>query len=131
MSRLIPFSLALLLVSVPATQLSAQDSADFSAVLGAWEMTFETPRGSVTQTLTFASDGDELAGTATAPNGTMELQNISFEDGRITFEVTRTFRDREVTQSYSAAIEGDQMTGTFSGARGRGQREFTAVRSAT
>ena len=131
MSRLIPFSLALFLVSVTAAQLSAQDVSDFSAVLGAWEMTFETPRGSMTQTLTFTVNGDELAGTATAPNGTMQLQNVSFEEGRITFEVTRRFRNREVTQSYSAAIDGDQMTGTMSGGRGRGQREFTAVRSST
>ena len=61
----------------------------------------------------------------------MQLQNVSFEEGRITFEVTRRFRNREVTQSYSAAIDGDQMTGTMSGGRGRGQREFTAVRSST
>ena len=131
MSRFIALLLVFLLASTTANDLSAQDSSDFSAVLGAWEMTLETPRGSMTQTLTFAVDDDELAGTATAPNGTMQLQNISFEEGRITFEVTRSFRNREVTQSYSATIDGEQMTGTVSGARGRGQREFTAVRSAT
>ena len=93
-------------------------------------MTLETPRGSVTQTLTFAADGDALTGSATARNGTIQLQNVAFEDGRITFQVTRTLRNREITQSYSATIQGDQMTGTVSGARG-GDREFTAVRSTT
>ena len=130
MSRLIALALALTLASVPAGRAAAQTSSDFSAVLGAWEMTLETPRGSMTQTLTFGTDGDELTGSAMAPNGTIQLQNVAFEDGRVSFEVTRSFRNREITQSYSATIEGDRMTGTVSGPRG-GPREFTAVRSTT
>ena len=130
MSRLIVLALALTLASVPASRTAAQTASDFSAVLGAWEMTLETPRGSMTQTLTFVADGDELTGSAMAPNGTIQLQDVSFEDGRISFQVTRSFRNREITQSYSATIEGDRMTGTVSGARG-GDREFTAVRSTT
>ena len=82
MSRRIALPLAVLLVSSSAGQLSAQDSPDFSTVLGAWEMTLETPRGSM-------------------------------------------------TQSFTATIAGDHMTGTISGGRGGGQREFTAVRSST
>lgn len=128
MSRSIATAIALLLVSASGTQLPAQSTTDLSAVLGAWEMTVETPRGSMTQTLTFEADGQELTGSATAPNGTVQLRNISFEESRVTFQVTRSFRNREMTQSYSATIEGDQMTGTISGGRGGG-REFTAVRS--
>ena len=130
MSRLIALALALTLASVPATPAAAQTASDFSAVLGAWEMTLETPRGSMTQTLTFVADGDELTGSAMAPNGTTQLQNVAFEDGRVSFEVTRSFRNREITQSYSATIEGGRMTGTVSGPRG-GPREFTAVRPTT
>ena len=94
-------------------------------------MTLETPRGSMTQTLTFVADGDQLKGTASAPNGSTELQGVAFQDGEITFQVTRTFRNREMTQSFTATIDGDHMTGTISGGRGGGQREFTAVRSTT
>ena len=130
MSRSIILAFALTLASVPAIEVSAQTSSDFAAVLGAWEMTLDTPRGSMTQTLTFVADGDELTGSATARNGTLQLQNVAFEDGRITFQVTRTLRNREITQSYSATIQGDQMAGTVSGGRGGG-REFTAVRSST
>ena len=130
MSRFTAFAFAITLASVTATGASAQTSSDFSAVLGAWEMTLETPRGSMTQTLTFVADGDELSGSAMARNGTIQLQSIAFEDGRLTFQVTRTLRNREITQSYSATIQGDQMTGTISGGRG-GAREFTAVRSTT
>ena len=131
MSRFITVPLVLLLASAATHDLSAQDASDFSAVLGAWEMTLETPRGTMTQTLTFVADGDELTGSATAPNGTMQLQNVSFQDGTLTFQVTRSFRNREMTQSYTATADGDQLTGTISGGRGGGQREFTAVRSST
>lgn len=130
MSRPIAAALAMLLVSASGAQLSAQSTTDFSAVLGAWEMTLETPRGSMTQTLTFVADGDTLAGSATGPNGTVQLQNVAFEDGRLTFQATWSFRNREITQSFSASIEGDRMTGTVAGPRG-GPREFTAVRSTT
>ena len=130
MSRFIAVPILLLLASATATDLSAQDASDFSAVLGAWEMTLETPRGSVTQTLTFVAEDDELTGTATAPNGTTQLQNVAFADGNLTFQVTRSMRNREITQSFTATIAGDQMTGTISGGRGGG-REFTAVRSST
>ena len=130
MSRFIAVPILLLLAFATAHDLSAQDASDFSAVLGAWEMTLETPRGSVTQTLTFVAEDDELTGTATAPNGTAQLQNVAFADGNLTFQVTRSMRNREITQSFTATIAGDQMTGTISGGRGGG-REFTAVRSST
>lgn len=132
MIRSITAASALLLIPLSITPLSAQSSSDFSAALGAWEMTLETPRGSVTQTLTFAAEGDELVGEATTPNGTIELREVSFEDGALSFQVTRTMRNRELTQSYTATIEGDRMTGTVSGgARSGGEREFTAVRATT
>lgn len=130
MSRLIALVFALTLASVPAIGASAQTSSDFSAVLGAWQMTLETPRGSIAQTLTFAAEGDRLEGTLTAPNGSTELQEVAFQEGTLTFRVTRNMRNRQITQSFTATINGDQMTGTISGGRGGG-REFTAVRSST
>ena len=130
MTRLIALAFALTLISVPATGASAQTSSDFSAILGAWEMTLETPRGSITQTLTFAAEDDQLEGTLTAPNGSTELQEVAFQDGTLTFRVTRSMRNRQITQSFTATIDGDQMTGTISGGRG-GAREFTALRPST
>ncbi|MCY4647805.1 MAG: hypothetical protein OXE73_13130 [Gammaproteobacteria bacterium] len=130
MSRSIATALAVLLIPASATALSAQNPTDFAAVLGAWEMTLETPRGSITQTLTFAAEGDQLEGTLTAPNGSVELQEVAFQDGTLTFRVTRNMRNRQIAQSFTATIDGDQMTGTISGGRGGG-REFTAMRSTT
>ena len=102
---------------------------DLSTVLGSWEMTMETPRGSMTQVFTFVEAGGALAGTASARMGESDLQNVSFEDGTLRFEVVRNFRGNSMTQSFSAAIRGAEMNGMISGGRG-GERAFTAKRRA-
>ena len=129
MPRFAVVPLVLMFAAAQATDLSAQESPDLAAVLGAWEMTVETPRGSMTQTFTFAADGDRMEGTLSARNGTVELEEVGYQDGTITFQVTRAVRDREVTVRYSATIDGDTMSGTASGGPRRGERAFTAVRS--
>jgi len=111
---------------LPVGQLQAQEE-----VVGEWEMSFETGRGSFTQTLAFTLEDGELGGTVTSQAGTTELANVSFEDDTLTFDLTRTFRDNSFTQTYTATIEGDEMTGTIEGGRGGrggGPTEFTAQR---
>ncbi len=130
MSRFIITTIALLMAAASGERLRGQSATDFSVVLGAWEMAVETPRGEMTQTLTFVADRDALTGSATGPNGSVPLRNVSFEEGRLSFQVTRRLRNREITQRYEATIQGDRITGTVSGGRG-GSREFTAVRSTT
>ncbi len=128
-------TLAIFLAAVLATPaaLVAQDSSAASslkAVLGEWEMTTETPRGSRTQQFVFTLDGDMLKGTVSSQRGDTPLKNVSFVDGKLTFDLERTFGERSFSQSFSATIEGDEMKGTVSGGRG-GDRPFTAKRKAT
>jgi hypothetical protein len=108
---------------LPTAQLQAQEE-----VLGSWEMSFETGRGSFTQTFAFAMEEGELTGTVESQMGTTELTNVSFEDGTLTFDVTRNFGGNSFTQSYTATVDGDEMTGTIEGGRG-GPTEFTAQRA--
>ena len=114
---------------VPAADLSAQE-----AVVGEWESAIQTGRGSFTQTFVFSMEDGALKGTVTTQFGSSELSDISFEDGTLTFSVTRTFRDNSFTQTYTATVEGNEMTGTISGGGGGrgggrgGPREFTATR---
>jgi len=111
-------------LTLPGAQLQAQEE-----VLGEWEMTTEGRGGTFTQTFAFTMEEGELHGTVTAGQfGTTELTDITFEDGTLTFAVTRTFRDNSFTQTYTGTIEGDQMTGTVEGGRGGrggGPSEFT------
>ncbi len=112
---------------LPAAALSAQD---VEAVLGKWEMTMETPRGSITQQFEFALEGDVLKGKVTSQRGSFDLKDVAFEDGTLTFDIERSFGNRSFVQSYAAKIEGSTMKGTVSGGRG-GDREFTATRVET
>ena len=115
----------------PVLTLSAQDqSAAYQPVLGEWEMTFETPRGEVTQQFVFTVEDGQLKGVVSGMRGgTTELKDVAFEDGQLTFVFERTMRERTMRQQFTATIDGDQMNGTITG--GRGEREFTAKRKAT
>ena len=118
-------SVAVCLAASPVAS-EAQDSGE---VLGSWEMTMETPRGSVTQVFTFVEVDGALTGTVSARMGESDLQNVLLEGGMLRFEVVRNFRGNSMIQSFSASISGDEMKGTMSGGRG-GEREFTAKRKA-
>lgn len=130
MSRSLTAVLMAAALAAPAALVAQDAAALYAPVLGEWEMTLETPRGSFTQTFAFELDGDALTGTTSSQRGESDLTNVSFEDGTLKFDVTRNFRGNSNTQSYTAKIDGDRMEGTVSGGRG-GDREFTASRKAT
>ena len=130
MSRSLTVVLIAAALAAPAALVAQDPAALYAPVLGEWEMTLETPRGSFTQTLSFELDGETLGGTMSSQRGESDLTNVSFEDGTLRFDVTRNFRGNYNTQSYTAKIDGDRMEGTGSGGRG-GDREFTASRKGT
>ena len=125
----------LAMAPAPAT---AQDLA------GMWEISYETGRGTRTQTLTLTVDGMMLTGTVTFTGGGGRRgggggggpQSIEISDGKIdgssfSFTVTRTFGDNSIVQSYSGTVDGMTLTGTIEGGgRGGGgqPRPFTGKR---
>lgn len=112
-------------VAIPAT-LPAQDVKDF---LGEWVSTIETQRGTATTTYVFRMDGDMLKGTMSGRMGETEIDEVTYEDGTITFNLTRNFQGNSVTLTYTAKIVDGAMQGTVS--TPRGEREFTATRVET
>ena len=58
--------LAVALSLVAAAPVAAQDPA---ALLGSWELTFPSPRGEQTMTVTFSMEDGELTGVAEGPRG--------------------------------------------------------------
>lgn len=104
-------------LALPAAELSAQSP------VGEWESTQEGRGGTVTLTFSFMMDGDVLKGTMSTTQQTepVEMSDVSFEDGTLKFSVTRTRGDNSFVLTYTATIEGDNMTGTRSfGQRGGG-----------
>jgi len=112
-------------ITTPAT-LPAQDAKDF---LGEWESTIETQRGMATTTYVFRMDGDTLKGTMSGRRGVMEIDEVTYEDGTISFNITRNYQGNPVTLTYTATIVDGSMQGTVS--TPRGEREFTATRVET
>ena len=112
-------------VAIPAI-LPAQDVKDF---LGEWVSTIETQRGPATTTYVFRMDSDVLKGTMSGRMGETEIDEVTYEDGTITFNLTRNFQGNSVTLTYTAKIVDGAMQGTVS--TPRGDREFTATRVET
>ncbi len=113
--------LALLAVSLP---LQAQEAAN---VAGKWEMTNETPRGTMTTIFTFEQDGNTLTGTSEGQRGgEIPISSGSVEGNVVTFTMVRGQGNRSMELTYTGTLEGDTITGTMS--TPRGEREFTMKR---
>jgi hypothetical protein len=80
-------------------------------VTGSWEMSIETPRGTMTQTLTLQQDGNTLKGTLKGQRGEAPVTG-SVTGNKISFTVTRDTPNGSFTIEYSGTVDGDSMTGT-------------------
>jgi hypothetical protein len=91
-------------------------------VSGTWELTWETPRGAQTVTMTFQVDGMYVTGTAHMRRGenTMEvpIQNGMLHGDQLMFALEFGMGDRTMTQNFVATVTGDTMDGKITTPRG-------------
>jgi hypothetical protein len=97
-------------------------------VAGTWDMTFESPRGTRTQTLTLQQDGSTIKGTIEGRRGPAPLEGTVTGD-KISFTVKRETPNGTFTLEYSGTVDGDSMKGTVHSERFDG--EWTAKRAST
>lgn len=100
---------------------------DAKAVLGKWEATIESPRGTNEVVMEFTGSDEELAGTWNDMRGSGELEEVKVADGKLTFKRNLEFQGNAFTLDYEATVEGDTMTVTMK--TPRGERQFTAKRA--
>jgi hypothetical protein len=118
MRRSAPLFLSLTLALSAAAPVAAQDFA------GSWEMTRETPRGIMTQTLTLARDGDAWTGTMTFMRREIALKEVKVEGNVLTFTMEMgpppdaPSGRGPVVQTFRGTLEGDEITGEMEGPRG-------------
>ncbi|HSG46261.1 MAG TPA: hypothetical protein VLA43_00475 [Longimicrobiales bacterium] len=118
MRRAAPFLLLMTLVLAAAAPLRAQDFA------GSWEMTRDTPRGTMTQTLTLARDGDAWTGTMTFMRREIELKEVKVEGNVLTFTLEMgpppdaPGGRGPMIQTFRGTLEGDEINGEMEGPRG-------------
>ena len=114
-------------------------------VTGKWEMTFETPRGAVTQVLVLEQSGTTVTGTAEVtgrdgpPGGgggrftgaprALTIESGAIDGATLTFTIVRGMGQRAMTTEYRGTVDGDTISGTMT--TPRGERPFTAVRVET
>ena len=115
---------AVLLASSGAVR--AQDSPQIppsdtkpANVGGTWSLSFETPNGTMTQTLTLTQDGTSLSGTIGGDQGTSDVKG-SVSGNSVNFSATRKGQRGRFTMNYAGTADGDTIKGTISGSGGRG-----------
>jgi len=118
-------ALLALLAAVPAwgQELAQERAVDVS---GVWEITSETPRGTMTRKVTFEQDGSSLTGTMETRMGSVPIQNGSVEGNKLSFTVVFSRGERSFEMTYSGTVEGDTAKGTYQ--TSRGEVEWTATR---
>jgi hypothetical protein len=108
-TRLLALALTCGALLLRSSVITAADEP--AKVTGSWEMSVETPRGTMTQTLTLQQDGGTLKGTLKGQRGEAPVTG-SVTGNKISFTVTRDTPNGSFTIEYSGTIDGDSMTGT-------------------
>jgi hypothetical protein len=81
-------------------------------VTGTWDMSVETPQGTMSLTSTFKQEGEKLTGTQSSQMGEMALEG-TVKGADIAFAIVIDMQGQQVTISYVGKIDGESMTGTI------------------
>jgi hypothetical protein len=77
---------------------------------GTWNVTLDTPMGAQQMTLTLATNGNELTGKLSSPQGEMEIANGTVDGNNLTWVVSIT-QPMAMDIETSATVDGDTITG--------------------
>lgn len=120
MRQLVAFALVAALAG-PVALARAENKADPT---GTWKWT--AGRGQAT--LKLKMDNNKLTGTMVGRNNKeTPIEDATYDNGQLTFSVTREGRNGKVTMKYNGKISGDTITGTVD-VNGQ-SREWKATRS--
>ncbi|MGD8867214.1 MAG: hypothetical protein PVI01_06280 [Gemmatimonadales bacterium] len=89
-------------------------------VTGTWEITSESPRGTMTRNVTFEQQGDQLTGSIETRSGSVPIQQGSIDGNQISFTVVFSRGDNNFEMTYTGTVDGDTAIGTFQTPRGGG-----------
>ncbi len=100
-------------------------------VSGTWELTTQTPRRTVTETLILKQEGPDISGKLIGGRSQreLEIQKGKLDGPALSFSVpSRRGQQTEITVRYSAEVRGDKMTGTAQSEGRPAARQFTGQR---
>jgi hypothetical protein len=108
--------------------LLAQDAAKEKKVdvTGTWELTIESPQGTMTASATYKQEGEKLTGTQTGPMGEDKLEG-TVKDGTINYVIHISPNGQDFTITFTGKVDGDKIAGSFD-FNGMGSANWSAAR---
>jgi hypothetical protein len=86
-----------------------------SALVGTWEITRQSSRGTRTNTLKINAD---MTGTYTSRDNEIPIRDLRVEGDQVTFKVIMRYGDREVPAEFKGKLDGTTLTGERTTSRG-------------
>jgi hypothetical protein len=86
-----------------------------SGVVGAWELTSESSRGTRTRMLIINED---LTGTYKGRNRERPVSDLKVEGNQLTFKVKMQWREREFVMDFKGTVKGNSLKGHWTTSRG-------------
>jgi len=110
-STLFTLAAGLVLLCLPAFAALAQENP-YKDLLGKWDV--QTEDGQYQFVWTFVVDKDVLAGTSVSNSGEYKMENLKYENGKVTFLLNVGSGGQTMPIQFSAVIEGDALRGGLS-----------------
>ncbi len=108
------FARRVLLLAVVLSGIEVASCFAADDLTGAWKMRLSFgDRGTRTSILKLESNDDALTGVMlSSQGGQSEIDNVRFENGELSFEMTRKWGDRKFTSQYSGKMVDGTIEGT-------------------
>ena len=118
---------AVALALTPAfAQEAAGEKQEKVDVTGTWELTVESPQGTLTMTANYKQDGETLTGSHVSEMGEVPLKG-TVRGVDIVYTLTIDAGGQQFTITHTGKVNGDTMTGTAD-LGGMGSMNWTAKR---
>jgi len=89
------------------------------AVVGVWDLAYKVGDRDTTSKLTVSEKPDgTLDAKWESQWGQSKIANVKLQDGKLTFDRTVSFNDREFTMTFEGTAQGDKLTGASKSDRG-------------
>jgi hypothetical protein len=98
----------ILAVGIASACLLADDRAEATKIAGDWQMSVETPHGTIAGPLKLEQDGSKITGTYETEHAGKLTLTGKVEGTKVTFSMEAG----QMTLKFTGALDGDKMTGT-------------------
>ena len=106
---------AVMLGSLGCSDDLASAGGKSSGIVGTWELTTESSRGTRTRTLTINED---FTGSYQGRNQEMPISDLKLEGDQLSFTVRMKWQDREFSMDFKGTVDGNSIKGTWITSRG-------------